>query len=183
MIKFSILSRVILSAAALGGGILIVIISLTAANPVLSAETNESEKEFYFGQTILPDHVLYPVLMIADRAKLETVNEHDEVYTRVIYSIRRQEAAQQLLEKDKHAMAYTTLTKSQKYLLQAGNKVIAEKREADLAEYVQKALTAQSATLESVRTQFNPQYYMQINQLIQENNGLVEQLENYKNGN
>lgn len=181
MIKIGLLSRILLSAGALVGGMLIVVISITAANPVLSAEINESEKQFYFGQTILPDHVMYPVLMVADRAKLESVNGEEEVYTRVMYSVRRLEATEELLKKNKKDMAYTTLTKSQKYLLQAGHTVIDDKHSDELAAYVEKALIAHNQAVELIRADFSPEYYAQVNQLMQENNAMVAQLEVYRN--
>lgn len=181
MLKIGLFSRILLSFGALFGGMLIVAVSLTAANPVLSAELNESEREFYFGQTILPDHVIYPVLMIADRAKLESTNGEDEIYTRVIYSVRRLEATEALLDKQKESLAYSTLTKSQKYLLQAGREVIEQKYNNELALYVEKALIAQNQTLAILITRFSPQYYTQVNQLVHENEMLVTQLEEYRN--
>lgn len=180
MMKIGILSRVILSAGALLGGMLIVVISITAANPVLSAELTESSKEFYFGQTILPDHVMYPVLMAADRAKLESVHGEDEVYTRVVYSVRRLEAGEELLKKGKKDLAYTTITKSQKYLLHAGHTVMDDKHSKELAEYVEKALIAHNKKVNQIRPDFTPEYYTQVNQLTVENEALIAQLELYR---
>lgn len=178
--KFRIITRIVLSMLAISGGFLIVIISLFATNPVLSAAGSES-KEFYLGQTILPDHVIYPTLMIADRVKLENVSGDDEVRTRVVYSFRRLEATQQLLVKNKQTLAYTTLTKSQKYLLQAGRVVIDTKLSNEMVEYVQKALVSHVQSLEVVRASFEPQYYAQINDLIEENKAMIASLEEYKN--
>ena len=176
MFKIGLIARVSMSAVALLGGLLIMFISITAANPVKSAGDNESEKKFYFGQTILPDHLMYPLLMIADRVKLETVTGEEEVYTRVAYSVRRFEAAKLLLQKDKEAMAYSTLTKSQKYLHHAGNLVNSQDLSLEARQYIELALTLHSQSLEEIKQSFGNEYSSNIDQMILENKAMLAHL-------
>lgn len=105
------------------GAVTILGISLFAGNAQVwstNGAYDTSRKQFYWSEEILPDHVAYPVLRIVDRAKLEIAEPVDRVYLQLEYAQHRYDAAQSLIEKGNTTLALTTLTKSQKYLLQAG---------------------------------------------------------------
>jgi hypothetical protein len=68
---------------------------------------------------ILPDHSLYPLLMVFDRVRLELADSEKRTYLLVSYSKRRFFYSRKLLAKGDRALAFTTLSKALKYLNQA----------------------------------------------------------------
>jgi hypothetical protein len=119
------LFRGLLSGGALAFGISVVWISLLFSVPAHSQEINRASlKQFYWDSEILPDHILYPVLMVADRVQLSLAEPEDKVYLQVLFAYQRLESSRQLLEKGEEALALSTLTKSQKYLLGAAHGVL-----------------------------------------------------------
>ena len=78
-----------------------------------------SAKKFYFGERILPDHVLYPAVMLVDRGLLVVASGESEIFLRIRLAQDRMIRAQKLLEKGEESLALSTLTKSQKYLILA----------------------------------------------------------------
>lgn len=112
-------------------------ISLFAGNAQVwstNGAYDTSRKQLYWSNDILPDHVAYPVLRVADRAKLEIADPVDRIYLQLEFARHRFEASQALLDKGNDTLALTTLTKSQKYLLQAGQAALAD--EPQLTETV-----------------------------------------------
>lgn len=73
----------------------------------------------YLSNQILPDNLLYLPLMLRDRLVLNFTPYHQQVFTKLEYSEERSRSAHQLLENGQEALAVTTMSKSQKYLLQA----------------------------------------------------------------
>lgn len=109
-------ARLTLSASALVFGLFIVFVSLVSTNQVISYEgTQASQKKFYIGETILPDHVAYPFVAVADRLLLAAVPQSEKIHLQLIYSQIRMEYAQALLLKDEPYLSNVALTKSQKY--------------------------------------------------------------------
>lgn len=101
-------------------GVLIVAISLVAAARVQSKDTSSiTSRRLYLGKEILPDNVLYPALMAADRVKLELAGPEEKIHLQVLYAKRRLEVAESLMDKGESELALSTFTKAQKYLLQA----------------------------------------------------------------
>jgi hypothetical protein len=102
-------------------GFLILVISLASAIKLGSdQQQTASGRGWYWSEVILPDHVIYPLIMVVDRLALETNQDQTaRVYIQVNYAYRRLTAAQALVAKQKHNLALTTLTKAQKYLNQA----------------------------------------------------------------
>ena len=80
---------------------------------------NIKSRKFYVQKEILPDHSLYPLLMVVDRFRLEMADRERRIYLLVAYAKRRLFYATRLAEKEEITLALTTLTKSQKYLNQA----------------------------------------------------------------
>lgn len=109
--------RLLFSAGALSFGLLIVSISLISTNQVISYEgTRASQKKFYVGETILPDHVAYPVVAAADRVLLIAASPLEKINLQLTYSKIRMKYAQALLVKKEPYLANIALTKSQKYI-------------------------------------------------------------------
>jgi hypothetical protein len=80
---------------------------------------NFKNRKFYVQKEILPDHSLYPLLMVVDRLRLSMADRERRIYLLVAYSKRRLFYAIRLVEKEEMVLALTTFTKSQKYLNQA----------------------------------------------------------------
>lgn len=109
--------RLTLSAGALVFGLLVVFISLVSTNQVISYEgTQASQKKFYIGENILPDHIVYPLVAAADRLLLLTVSATEKIKLQLTYAQIRMDYAQALLLKGEPYLANIALTKSQKYV-------------------------------------------------------------------
>lgn len=80
---------------------------------------NFKNRKFYVQKEILPDHSLYPLLMLVDRFRLEMADQERRIYLLLAYAKRRLFYATRLVEKEEIALALTTFSKSQKYLNQA----------------------------------------------------------------
>jgi hypothetical protein len=113
-------TRLTLSLLAFVFAVGILLTSLATATQVNSSGNKPTgTRELYFNREILPDHMLYPALMAADRMKLETASNTDRIFLEIQYSNARLEMATQLLQQNKKDFAVSTLTKSLKYLEQA----------------------------------------------------------------
>ena len=99
---------------------IVLIISFESANRrVLTEDLTFKQRKFYFEKEILPDHSVYPVLMIFDKLRLGIAEPEEKVYLEASYANRRFFYASRLLEKDEACLATTTFTKAQKYLNQS----------------------------------------------------------------
>jgi hypothetical protein len=117
--------RGLLSGGALLFGVLVVGLSLQTSVPVYSQESDRASlRQLYFDGEILPDHLFYPALMVADRLQITLAGPDERVYLQVLFAYQRLESSRLLLEKGEEALALTTLTKSQKYLLGAAHGVL-----------------------------------------------------------
>lgn len=113
-------TRLLLSSLAFVFAVSILLTSLASASQANSSGTKVNDsRELYFNREILPDHVIYPVLMVADRIKLETANHTDRIFLELQFSNARLEMANQLFAQGKKTIGVTTLTKSLKYLQDA----------------------------------------------------------------
>lgn len=113
-------TRLLLSSLAFVFAVGILLTSLATASQVNSSgDKPETGHELYFNKEILPDHMLYPILMAEDRLKLETATTNDRIFLEIQYSNSRLEMSKQLLKENKKDLAVSTLTKSLKYLEQA----------------------------------------------------------------
>lgn len=142
-----------------------------------SGEAGTTPKEFYFDDEMLPDHVLYPVLMAVDRVRLESAPEFEQIYLRTEYANRRLQYTQDLLEKGNQELAYTTLTKSQKYLLYAAHDVLSY---TDLPEntvaHLIKTMEYHQEKQRSILTEFSDTQRPAIDQFLLESQVILEQL-------
>lgn len=89
-----------------------------------------SEKKLYIGK-VLPDHIFYPALMVVDRMLLFFSSQEGGVYTRIRFAEDRLESGRLLLLKQEEALAMSTFTKSQKYLIIAASKVLTSQEQSD----------------------------------------------------
>ncbi len=171
-------ARLVLSSLALVLGVTILAISFSTANSgfASSGALETSRKQFYMGETILPDHVAYPVLMAMDRARLEMDTPSERIYTQVEYSQRRFEYALALIEKNNLPLAVSTLTKSQKYLFQAAEELQTTEASPTAVAYVIKALNYYRFQLEDLKASLDDNDRPMIDQLIEHNQILTDKL-------
>ena len=100
--------------------IFILFVSLQSANQSrMINNTNLVAGKFYVAREILPDHSFYPLLMTIDRIRLELAESEKRIYLLVAYGNRRLFYTKKLLDKSSQSLAFTTLSKSGKYLNQA----------------------------------------------------------------
>lgn len=99
---------------------LIIFVSLQSANKNQTATKNKlMAGKFYVAKEILPDHSLYPLLMVVDRLRLELADSEKRIDLLVSNANRRLFYSKKLLEKNSQDVAFTTLSKAIKYINQA----------------------------------------------------------------
>jgi len=114
-------SQIWLSVASFFLGMLVIAISINSSVQTIypTSQLQASHRHFYLSNTILPDHVAYPLLMMVDKIQLEITPFPDRLWLQAEYGWRRLDYVHQFLDKDNHALALTAFTKSQKYFLNA----------------------------------------------------------------
>jgi len=173
-------ARFIISSSSLLFAGFILFISLSAGNSRMIANRDDfdsSEKHFYISQTILPDHVAYPVLMTLDKAKLKTASPTQHVYLQIEYAERRFVYAQKLLEKQNSSLALTTLTKAQKYLLQAAREALQPEMLPEIRVFVLKKLEYYALESTKLQSSFIDADQVTLNHHAQELRMLKEELQ------
>jgi hypothetical protein len=157
-------------------GLVILLISLLVSEPTLSfkSQSQLSQRCFYLGEEILPDHLVYPLLMVADRLRLELASPVKQPQIQLEYAWQRLESSRQLMKKDRPQLALKTLEKSQLYWLAAQRQIEQlETPTGSTAAQLQPQLEAEaSAYLEALvelRTEFDqPQERDVLDKLITE---------------
>lgn len=164
-------TRLLLSSLALAFGALIVGVSLSTASEVHSLESagNLTQRSLYWDRPIGPDHSLYFVRMINDRVKLETADPVERIYIQLDYAHTRLKQGRVLIS-DKPHLAATTITKGEKYLINA----VAEYRELDepsetLEEAVRSALVYHHEQLQELVHELPNDLRSPLDQLREEN--------------
>ncbi len=79
-------------------------------------EKSSADRLLYFDKAMLPDHVLYPLYMAADRVRLDVAPQDQRVVLEIEYANNRLLAGEELLDLKKEALAVSTFTKAEKYL-------------------------------------------------------------------
>ncbi len=154
----------------------ILFISLGNATTAFSTGgTSFSEKTLYFDE-ILPDHVLYPALMIVDRVQLETAPPNERIFMQVEYAHRRLEYAEQLLETNKQDLAVTTITKAEKYLYNAAQESQHLESPESVTQRLIKAIEYHSKRIKELSPQFTDSNRSIIDRALAENDFLLETL-------
>lgn len=107
-------------------GVVVLAFSLMAANRLntIGFYPLSGGWRVYFSDTILPDHLAYPVLRVRDRMLLETSEPMQQVDLKLRFAEHRYGVAEHLLEKNQDELAITTLSKSQKYVISAGYQIL-----------------------------------------------------------
>lgn len=165
--------------AILAFGTLILATSLVAANKTSTGDTSRLlGQKVYMGRTILPDHLLYPAVMAGDRIKLQMSSHEEAILLRVEYADRRYRYAAELLHKNQEPLAFTTLTKSQKYLFVASNEVLVDPSQVDKQTIitVRDALDHSIYRLEQFKTKLANEDASAIDQLILESKVLLQNI-------
>lgn len=171
-------TKVVTSTLALLIGVLIFGTSLLMASQVRSKDfPRVSERRLYFSNRILPDHLLYPVLMIADRVILNLTFGDEKIYVKLGMAEDRLKSAKILLEKNQEELALSTMTKSQKYLFSAANDFL---QESDQSEAVKQDLLASLIhnynEMKECRNNFEVIDTTPISDLLTESEALISQL-------
>lgn len=172
--------RLLISSIGLLLGCAILGISLSAGNTMVQSAGDSfetSKKQVYVDETILPDHLAYPVLMVLDRAKLEMDSPEERVYTQVEYARRRFEATEGLLEKGNTSLALTTITKGEKYLINAAHGAIDLEHGDAQRRFVFKTLEYYDRDLERIKQLFPDADRPTIDHLQEEMDALLVQLD------
>ncbi len=155
-------------------GVSLVAISLISASQVQSQGLEVAEKKMYFEDEMLPDHALYPVKMARDRVVLELSRPDDRIVLRIEYAASRMRAALLLLERGQYALALSTATKAQKYLLTAVLEAHATDIRAEQMSLVKEALHAQTTQLEELQSHFSGEDHAVIEQLLLESYAVLQ---------
>lgn len=138
-----------------------------------------TSKRLYLGK-VLPDHTLYPVLMALDRLQLETSSPTERIYLQLDYANRRLYYTQELLasnDTEKQAIALTTLTKAEKYLIQAVKELESlEEVDESLEQHVTKTLEFHYKELDKLIHRFPDYQRSPLDQLREEERNLLESL-------
>lgn len=118
-------------------------------------------RRFYVQKEILPDHSLYPMIMLVDRFRLAMADQERRVYLLTAYANRRLFYALKLLERDEMCLSLTTFTKAEKYLNQALREAINLKQSDhqnphydELVFFVLESASKHLATLETELDRF-----------------------------
>lgn len=123
--------------------VLIIFISLQSANRNQMVSKNKlMAGKFYVAKEILPDHSLYPLLMVIDRLRLELADSEKRIDLLVSNANRRLFYSKRLLEKDNQSLAFITLSKAIKYINQALEENIFLLEQASLNKKQQRQIAA-----------------------------------------
>lgn len=137
-----------------------------------------STKKFYLGEKILPDHILYPLVMVVDRSLLAVSSGDSKVFLQIRLAQDRMITAKKLLEKEEEILALSTLTKSQKYLILAIHDVFSKDGYSkDTARALLMALKDNTQNLAQIESQFKTIPTGPVGDLISESTMLISIIE------
>lgn len=163
----------------LGFGSLVLVTSLLDANKVSVGDTTYLlSRRMYVGRTILPDNVFYPAVMLADRIKLDRVSTEEKIILEIEYADRRFKYATALLDKKEPELAFSTLSKSQKYLFLAADQMLTDAAQFQPATIhtLREALDHSIFRLEEVKPHME-NYASSIDALIQQSRTYLKRLD------
>lgn len=172
-------TKVLVALFAVIFGVFIVASSLVVSSEDEMTNTDkESERKFYVSKRILPDHILYPVLMAIDKGLLMVATGESEIFLRIRLAQDRMLSAQALLQKGEETLALSTLTKSQKYLIIATQQFLSSQettREVGVA--LLQALQENTQNLRNSQVKFSNIPTGPISDLIIESESLIAVVE------
>lgn len=136
---------------------------------------NVSSKKFYIDGKVLPDHVLYPSLMVVDKGLQLITSGDSKVYLQIRLAQDRMLSAKKLLDKDQEVLALSTLTKSQKYLILASEELFSkEDYSKETAKDLLLAFEENTQNLSEIEKNFENIPTNPIGDLVSESNMLIE---------
>lgn len=160
-------------------GVILIVSLLSAAKQGAERGLTASGLTWYWSKEILPDHLLYPSLMLVDRiALMNSKTPEGRVYMQVNYAFRRAQASVALVQKNKPELALTTMTKAQKYLNQAAAEALVNNLAATDKRVVIKAIEYHNTQLAQLLPSFTTYDQGVLNQLRDESLILEEKLIN-----
>ncbi len=138
-----------------------------------------SRKQLYFGKKILPDHIFYPALMVVDKSLLFITSGESEVFLRIRLAQDRMISANSLLDKNEEGLAFSTLTKSQKYLLLASQEfLVLESHSKEVGIALLTALEENTQHMKIIQKRFKNVDTSTINDLVAESETLISIVKN-----
>lgn len=159
--------------AGLAGGVILLVSLVSSAGEFLPVEKiAATQHSFYFSHTILPDHIAYPLLMMADKVQLKLTPYPDKIWLQVEYGWRRLDYTRKLLKKGKPQLALTTFTKSQKYFIAAIQKSLDSESNPEIKKNLLKHATLYISDAKVVGSQFNGADKAVVDQLLNESAAL-----------
>lgn len=151
----------------------ILLTSLFMAHSVQSSEgMPASSRAMYFKGVVLPDHSAYPVIAGMDRVLLWTAEADKKDEIKLEYAERRLKYAAELLRKRQVELAASTITKSQKYVLEVAHSFL--NGESSLSQQtVIKHMESHISSLELIRSFFGLSNESSITILIEEEQAVL----------
>ncbi len=168
--------RGVLSLAAVVCGMGIVVLSLVSASHVRSTGEPMFNTESGFEDEMLPDHVLYPLLMARDKVTLELATPEQRIEFRLEYAKRRMQYAFSLIRKNKYELALTTATKAQKYVLAAYCEAQSQGLSPEHQAVIRVELKKQTSQLRQIQAFFPGEGNSTLSALIAESEALTNTL-------
>lgn len=165
-------------------GLLILLVSLvkTSAVKALSeAEVETSSKQFYLGQELKPDHVLYPVRVAREKVSLLMLDPDDRVEKKIEYAQQRLDFSRELLEKGEYQLALATLFKSQQYLFEAAQYIESTNSSQTSYSNLLHTLENHIENIESMSSSYPQNFANQLQQLKANQEAVVYKLKNLVN--
>jgi hypothetical protein len=150
---------------------------MTARDASATNNASPERKQLYFGKEILPDNVLYPVLMTVDRVELETSSADERIFMQIEYANRRLGYAEDLLEVKKENLALSTLSKAENYLYNATQEAQQVNAPSSVKQRLVKAYAYHIEKIESLSDQFTDSNRSQIDKILQADQDTLQSLE------
>lgn len=111
-------------------------------------------KEWYWSDQLLPDHPLYPALMVRDKISLWAAPDDQRQRRQLLYAQERLDSARQLAAKGNMDLAVSTLSKSQLYLLTVAKDSREDHFKHVLPGEIGKALETSLSDISALITQY-----------------------------
>lgn len=163
-------------------GVVILLLSLMTANSLTT--TNDKLPiegwKFYLGREILPDNILYPLLMVKDRLQHDQAEPIDQVTLKLEYAEKRYQTSQELVARDQFPLAISTLTKSQKYMISAGYQILSlEQINQDQLQSIRDALDHSIYRIDAFSANYPGQDLGALNQLREDSRVLLSKIDEH----
>ncbi|MCB9813365.1 MAG: hypothetical protein H6772_03085 [Pseudomonadales bacterium] len=173
-------TKLMMSGLALIIALFIFGVSLIMASQIRSENSlRVSERKFYVGKTILPDHVLYPILMVADRIILQSSFGNRKIYVQMRLADDRLYSSKVLINNDQEELALSTMTKAQKYLINAAQEFLnSDNQQESVKKDLLRSLENNSRELKKCKDNFERVDTSPIESLLVELDALIIKLNN-----